>query len=83
MLLRPAWRLSHIERETEEGRRGGEGGAVLGHNASALKPVCNVPLTQVFKLSRFLADPTGLLYDSTKRHFRKSCNSVGGSKLQT
>ena len=48
-----------------------------------LKPVCNVPLTQVFKLSRFLADPTGLLYDSTKRHFRKSCNSVGGSNLQT
>ena len=35
MLLRPAWQLSHIERETEEGRRGGEGGAVLGHNASA------------------------------------------------
>ena len=37
MLLRPAWRLSHIERETEEGRRrgGAEGGVVLGHNASA------------------------------------------------
>ena len=23
MLLRPAWRLSHIDRETEGGRRGG------------------------------------------------------------